>query len=67
MTDNTNFTRIMDGLNEVLRHASGEEVPGMVIHRVWHDGDQMRLESIKAEDFYLTADQQKALPNEREG
>lgn len=32
MTDDS-FSRIMAGLNEALRHASGEDVPGMVIHR----------------------------------
>lgn len=28
-----NFNRIMAGLEEVQRHAAGEDVPGMVIHR----------------------------------
>ena len=28
-----NFNRIMAGLEEVRRHAAGEDVPGMVIHR----------------------------------
>jgi hypothetical protein len=33
MTDDP-FDRIMAGLGEALRHAQGEDVPGMVIHRV---------------------------------
>lgn len=28
-----NFNRIMAGLEEARRHAAGEDVPGMVIHR----------------------------------
>jgi len=28
-----NFNRIMAGLDEARRHADGEDVPGMVIHR----------------------------------
>lgn len=29
-----NFNRIMAGLEEVRRHAAGEVVPGMVIHKL---------------------------------
>lgn len=28
-----NFNRIMAGLEEARRHAAGEDVPGMVIHK----------------------------------
>lgn len=54
MTDSA-FDRIMAGMTEALRHAQGEHVPGMVIHKVWYGEDgEPHVERIEPSDFYVT-------------
>ncbi len=59
MTDGP-FDRIMAGLNEALRHAKGDHVHGMMIHKVWFDEAGVpRALRIDPADFYLSAEEEE--------
>lgn len=36
------FNGIVEGLNEAIRHANGEDVPGMTIHEFSHEGVRVK-------------------------